>query len=92
LAPDLPAMAETLPGFEVIGWYGLAAPAGTPKPIVVRLNAEANQILQLADFNAEVRKLGYEAIGGTPEEASARIKSDVVRWTKIIRDAGIEPQ
>ncbi len=92
LAPELPAMAETLPGFEVVGWYGLAAPAGTPKLIVARLNAETNRVLQSPDFNAEVRKLGYETIGGTPEEATARIKSDVVRWTKIIHDAGIEPQ
>ena len=92
LAPELPAMAETLPGFEVVGWYGLAAPAGTPKQIVARLNAETNRVLQSPDFNAEVRKLGYETIGGTPDEAAARIKSDVVRWTKIIHDAGIEPQ
>jgi tripartite-type tricarboxylate transporter receptor subunit TctC len=92
LAPELPPMAETLPGFEVVGWYGLAAPAETPKQIVVRLNAETNRVLQQSDFNAEVRKLGYETIGGTSEEATARIKSDVVRWTKIIHDAGIEPQ
>jgi tripartite-type tricarboxylate transporter receptor subunit TctC len=92
LAPELPPMAETLPGFEVVGWYGLAAPAETPKQIVVRLNAETNRVLQQPDFNAEVRKLGYETIGDTPEEATARIKSDVVRWTKIIHDAGIEPQ
>ena len=92
LAPELPAMAETLPGFEVVGWYGLAAPAGTPKQIVARLNAETNRVLQSPDFNAEVRKLGYETIGGTPDEAAARIKSDVVRWTKIIHGAGIEPQ
>jgi tripartite-type tricarboxylate transporter receptor subunit TctC len=92
LAPELPAMAETLPGFEVVGWYGLAAPAGTPKAAIAKLNAETNQVLQLPDLNAQVRKLGYEPIGGTPEEASARIKSDVARWTKIIHDAGIEAQ
>jgi tripartite-type tricarboxylate transporter receptor subunit TctC len=92
LAPDLPPMAETLPGFEVIGWYGLGAPAGTPVSVVGKLNAAANAALKLPDFNAQVRKLGYEEIGGSPDEANARIKSDVVRWTKIIRDAGIEQQ
>jgi tripartite-type tricarboxylate transporter receptor subunit TctC len=92
LAPELPAMAETLPGFEVVGWYGLAAPAGTPKAVIAKLNAETNQVLQLPDLNAQVRKLGYEPIGGTPEEARDRIKADVVRWTKIIHDAGIEAQ
>jgi tripartite-type tricarboxylate transporter receptor subunit TctC len=92
LAPDLPPMAETLPGFEVIGWYGLGAPAGTPESVVGKLNAAANAVLKLPDFNAQVRKLGYEEIGGSPDEANARIKNDVVRWTKIIRDAGIEQQ
>jgi tripartite-type tricarboxylate transporter receptor subunit TctC len=91
-APELPTMAETLPGFEVVGWYGLAAPAGTRAEVVNRLNAEANRTLQSSDLNAQVRKLGYEEIGGTPEEANARINTDVVRWTKIIHDAGIEQQ
>jgi tripartite-type tricarboxylate transporter receptor subunit TctC len=92
LAPDLPPMAETLPGFEVIGWYGLGAPASIPVSVVGKLNAAANAVLKLPDFNAQVRKLGYEEIGGSPDEANARIKNDVVRWTKIIRDAGIEQQ
>jgi tripartite-type tricarboxylate transporter receptor subunit TctC len=91
-APELPTMAETLPGFEVVGWYGLAAPAGTRAEVVNRLNAEANRTLQSSDLNAQVRKLGYEEIGGTPEEANARINTDVARWTKIIHDAGIEQQ
>jgi tripartite-type tricarboxylate transporter receptor subunit TctC len=92
LAPEIPTMAETLPGFEVTGWYGLAAPAGTPKDVVARLNAETNRALQTPDLIAQFRKLSYEPIGGTPDEASLRIKADVVRWTKIIHDAGIEPQ
>jgi tripartite-type tricarboxylate transporter receptor subunit TctC len=92
LAPELPAMAETLPGFEVIGWYGLAAPAYTSEGAITKLNDEANAVLQSSDLVAEVRKLGYVPIGGTPDEANARIRSDVVRWTKIIHDAGIEQQ
>jgi tripartite-type tricarboxylate transporter receptor subunit TctC len=92
LAPELPTVAETLPGFEVVGWYGLAAPAGTPKDVIARLNAETNQLLQSPDLIAQLRPLGYELMGGTPDEANARIKSDVVRWTKIIHDAGIQPQ
>jgi tripartite-type tricarboxylate transporter receptor subunit TctC len=92
LAPELPTMAETLPGFEVVGWYGLAAPAGAPQDTIAKLNAETNKALQSPDLISQLRQLGYEQIGGTPEQASARIKSDVARWTKIIRDAGIEPQ
>jgi tripartite-type tricarboxylate transporter receptor subunit TctC len=92
LAPDLPAVAETVPGFEVVGWYGLAAPAGTPKSIVAKLNAETNKALQSGDLAAQFRKLGYEPIGDTPEQASNRIKADVATWTTIIREAGIQPQ
>jgi tripartite-type tricarboxylate transporter receptor subunit TctC len=92
LAPELPTMAETLPGFEVVGWYGLAAPAGTPKDVIDRLNTETNQVLQSPALIAQLRTLGYELMGGTPEAANARIKSDVVRWTKIIHDVGIQPQ
>jgi tripartite-type tricarboxylate transporter receptor subunit TctC len=92
LAPDLPTMTETLPGFEVVGWYGLAAPAGTPKDVIAKLNGETNGVLQAPDLVAQMRELSYEPIGGTPEEASARIKADVARWTKAIHDAGIEPQ
>jgi tripartite-type tricarboxylate transporter receptor subunit TctC len=92
LAPELPAMAETLPGFEVVGCYGLAAPAGTAKDVVTRVNAETNRVLQNPDLIVQLRNLGYETTGGTPDEANARIKADVARWTKIIRDAGIQPQ
>jgi tripartite-type tricarboxylate transporter receptor subunit TctC len=92
LVPELPTVAETLAGFEVVGWYGLAAPAGTPKDVIAKLNAVANRVLRTPDLIAKYNGLGFEPMGGTPDEASARIKSDVVRWTKIIRDAGIKPQ
>jgi tripartite-type tricarboxylate transporter receptor subunit TctC len=92
LAPELPTMAETLPGFEVVGWYGLAAPAGTPKDVIAKLNGETNSVLRSPDLVAQMRELSYEPIGGTPEEANNRIKADVARWTKAIHDAGIEPQ
>jgi tripartite-type tricarboxylate transporter receptor subunit TctC len=93
IAPDLPTVAESgLPGFEVTGWYGLAAPAGTPMPAIVKLNAEINRALASAGFGEQLRQQGLEPVGGPPEEASARIASEVVRWTKIIREAGIKAQ
>jgi tripartite-type tricarboxylate transporter receptor subunit TctC len=92
LAPDLPAVAETLPGFEVAGWYGFAAPAGTPRNVIATINAESNRALQSPELVTQFRRLGYEPIGGTPEEANARIKLEVAHWTKIIHDAGIPPQ
>ena len=92
LMPDLPTVAESVPGFEVTGWYGLAAPAGTPKPIVAKLNAEANRALKSPELIEQFRVQGYEPLGGTPEEMKTQIRNDVAQWTKIIRDAAIEPQ
>jgi tripartite-type tricarboxylate transporter receptor subunit TctC len=93
LAPDLPTVAESgVPGFDVVGWYGLAAPAATPPAAVERLNAEANRALKSADLIERFRVEGYEPVGGTPAEATAWIKTEVTRWTGVIRDAGIEPQ
>jgi tripartite-type tricarboxylate transporter receptor subunit TctC len=93
LAPDLPTVAESgLPGFEVVGWYGLAVPAETPKTAIARLNAETNRALRSADLIAQLRVQGYEPMGGTPEEATQWIKAEVARWSTVIRDAGIEPQ
>ncbi len=93
LAPELPTVAESgVPGFEIGSWYGLAAPAGTPKAAIERLNAEANRALQSADVIAQFRIQGYEPLGGTPAALNDQIKADITRWTKIIRDAGIEPQ
>ena len=92
LAPDLPTVAESgLPGFDVVGWYGLAAPAGTPKTALAKLNGAANSVLKSADLIEQFRLQGYEPTGGTPEEATAWIKSEVTRWTNVIREAGIEP-
>jgi tripartite-type tricarboxylate transporter receptor subunit TctC len=93
LAPELPTMIESgVPGFEVTGWYGLAAPAGTPKAIVERLNAETNRALQSPEIVEQFRVQGFEPIGGTPGQMNAQIRSDTAQWTKIIRDAGIQPQ
>jgi tripartite-type tricarboxylate transporter receptor subunit TctC len=93
LAPELPTMIETgVPGFEVTGWYGLAAPAGTPPAIIAKLNTEANKALQSPEVVEQFRVQGYEPLGDTPQEMNERIKADVARWTTIIREAGITPQ
>jgi len=93
LAPSVPTMIESgVAGFEVTGWYGLAAPAGTPKPVIDKLNAETNRALKSPDLIEQFRMQGYEPLGGTSDEMNAQIKADVARWTVIIRDAGIQPQ
>ncbi|HEY6256818.1 MAG TPA: tripartite tricarboxylate transporter substrate binding protein [Xanthobacteraceae bacterium] len=93
LAPELPTVAESgVEGFDVVGWYGLATPAATPPAAVAKLNAEANRALKSADLIEQFRLQGYEPVGGTPAEATAWIKTEVERWTGVIRAAGIEPQ
>jgi tripartite-type tricarboxylate transporter receptor subunit TctC len=93
LAPNVPTMIESgIPGFEVTGWYGLAAPAGTPEDVIEKLNSETNKALKSAELIEQFRLQGYEPLGGTPDEMNAQIKADAVRWTRIIQDAGIQPQ
>ena len=93
LAPGLPTVAESgVPGFEVVGWYGLAAPFRTPKAIIRKLNADANGALKSPNLIELLQVQGLETVGGTPEEATALIKNDVARWTRLTRDAGIPHQ
>jgi tripartite-type tricarboxylate transporter receptor subunit TctC len=93
LAPELPTIAESgVPSFEITSWYGLAAPAGTPQAAVARLNAEIRRAMQSPDVVGQFRLQGYEPLLSTPGEMSARIKTEIAVWTKIIRDAGIQPQ
>ncbi len=86
LAPNVPTMIESgIAGFEVTGWYGLAAPAGTPKAAIDKLNAETNRALKAPELIEQFRLQGYEPLGGTPDEMNTQIKTDVERWTRIIR-------
>lgn len=89
--PKVPTVAESgLPGFEAGSWYGLLAPAGTPKPIVDRLNKEALRILQLPDVRGQLVAQAFEVPGDTPEAFAAHIKADVPKWAKVIKAAGIK--
>jgi len=88
-APDLPTVGETVPGFSAASWFGLAAPKGTPKAIVDKLSAEAARILRLPDVNERLSGLGAQPVGGTPAEFAAFIKSETVKWAKVIKDAKV---
>ena len=90
--PDLPTVAETVPGFLNDGWYGLFGPAGTPAPIINKLNAETTRALANAEFRKHVESLGMEPAGGTPQELGAWVRSELARGTKAVRDAGIQAQ
>jgi len=89
LAPDLPTVAESgLPKFEVIGWYGVLAPARTPRAIVHRLNAEIVGVLGRHDVREQLAGQGAEVVGDTPEHFGAFLKADIARWAPVIKASG----
>jgi tripartite-type tricarboxylate transporter receptor subunit TctC len=86
---DLPTVAESgLPGYEVAGWFGVFAPAGTPRDIVLKLSNEITQVLALPDVKARYATLGIEPGPAHPDEFAAFLKSEITKWAKVIRDSG----
>mgnify|MGYP003340395810 CR=1 FL=1 len=90
-APEIPTIAETLPDFEAATWFALVAPAGTPRDIVQKLSAEIQRLAALPDTQARFADLGMTSEGSTPEALDAVIKSEIVKWAKVIKDADIKP-
>ena len=91
LVPDLPTIAESgVPGFASDTYFGVFAPAGTPRDIVLKLNAEINKILATADFREKLATLGADPVGGTPEQFATEIRSESAKWAKVIKDAGVK--
>jgi len=89
--PDVPTLPEAgLPGFEVVGWNGLLAPAGTPKAIIEKLNAEIVRILRSSEVTALLREQGVDVVGDTPEEFANVIRTDIEKWREIVKAAGIK--
>jgi tripartite-type tricarboxylate transporter receptor subunit TctC len=90
LAPDIPTMTQAgLPGVEVGSWFAVLGPAGLPSDVVERLHAEVKKILQAPDVSEKLRALGYDSFYMPPGELAAFLKSDLVKWSKVIRQAGI---
>ena len=93
LMPDLPTIAEAgVPGYESSTWFGPLAPAKTPREIIVRLNTELLKILQRPDIKARFAAEGAEGLGSTPEEFGTYIKSEIDRWGRVIKAAGVRPE
>ena len=91
LLPDLPTIAESgYPGFEALAWNGVLVPAGTPKPVIARLNAEINAVLKDPDVIQRMHAAGFDLVGGTPEDFGALIKSESEKWVPVIRKAGVK--
>ena len=87
--PELPTMIEAgLPGYESTAWFGLAMPAGTPKEIIVRMNAEGQKAAKAPEFVKRMSDLGYEIVGGTPEQMASMIQDEIKRWGPIVKASG----
>jgi tripartite-type tricarboxylate transporter receptor subunit TctC len=88
--PDLPTVAETVPGYEVVLWFGTMTPRGTPQPIINQLNAGINKALQSPDIKKNLAADGMVPTGGTPQHFDQRIRKDYERWLKVVQEANIK--
>ena len=87
-APEIPTIAETIPGFEATTWFAMFAPAGTPKPVVDKLNAEVVRVFRLPEVAERLKTLGLEAVLSSPEELAVYQASEISKWTKVVKDSG----
>ena len=92
LLPDLPAISETIKGYESVTWFGVYGPKGLPADVVSRVNTGLNQALQEAEVKDRLARLGIEPAGGTPQQFAAMVARDRAKWHKIITDRKITAQ
>ena len=91
--PEIPPIAEAgVPGYEAVQWYGVFAPASTPKEIISRLNSEIVRIVKLAEVKDRLAGDGADPVGGSPGELAAFLKSEISKWAKVARDSGLKPE
>jgi len=87
--PDIPTIAETLPGYQADIWYGLLAPAGTPREVIDRLNGAVNKALATAELRARLARLGATTVGGPPEAFGRHVRSEIPKWAKVVKATGV---
>jgi tripartite-type tricarboxylate transporter receptor subunit TctC len=90
--PDVPPIARVLPGFELLAWYALYAPAGAPQTIIDRLNVETRSVLADSEVRERFAGLGLEPVSSSPQELATFGRSELARWEKLIKQAGIQPE
>ena len=88
--PNIPTVAETIPGYDVVSWWGVVAPAGTPRPVVDRLNADLVRTLAMAEVRTGLLKVGMNASSTTPDQFGQYIRDEIAKWTKVAKAANIK--
>jgi len=91
-APDIPSLSEVVPGFEVMGWYGVMAPAKLPKPLLNKIHAEVVNLVKSPEFIKTMKNLGSDAVSSTPEEFRQFMLNDMKKWADVVKRAGIKPR
>jgi len=86
--PELPAIAETVPGYEVVNWFGILAPARTPMPLITRINAALNKALQSPELRKILNASGADTVGGTPEDFAKVVRADFAKWAQVVKESG----
>jgi tripartite-type tricarboxylate transporter receptor subunit TctC len=90
IIPEVPTVAETLPGFDVSAWFAFFGPAAMPRDIVRKINADSNAIIKRPDFQARAQKDNLDAVGGTPEDLAARLKAEIPMWDKVVKPLNLK--
>ena len=92
-APEIPTIAEAgVPGYEAVQWFGILAPAGTPRPVIERLHRESVRVLQSPDIRERLQADGADPVASSPEEFAAFLRSETVKWAKVVKAVGIQPE
>ena len=92
ILPDVPTLKETLPGLEVLNWYGMMLPAGTPRELVTRLHTEIFKAMKMPEIHAKLVSYGFDPVGSTPQEFATFRKSEEVRWARVIKESDIRSE
>ena len=91
-APDIPTVAETIPGFDASGWFAVYAPAGTPAAVVTRLNQAINRVLDMPEVKKRYAELGAEVVGGSPDKLREQVQKELAKWSELIKATGMKAE